>query len=195
MSRAFRVGIRLGLLAGVLVVVWRAVQSRRSPEALSARPDEWPPIPPAPARPTPAATGPEGAEEAPAPAPSSTVVSTPAPAPATAKAAPKTAPAAATAPKPTPPPAKATATPSSAPPAKKAAAPAKAAKATKKSAAPVAWVEPSGTLCPETHPVKAKLSSKLFHVPGGFAYKRTTPDRCYASPEAAEADGLTQSRR
>ncbi|HEX9529834.1 MAG TPA: hypothetical protein VF954_01755 [Acidimicrobiales bacterium] len=43
--------------------------------------------------------------------------------------------------------------------------------------------------------MKAKLSSGLFHPPGAFAYNRTTPDRCYESPEAAEADGLTRTRR
>jgi hypothetical protein len=71
---------------------------------------------------------------------------------------------------------------------------AKAAKATR--AAPAtAWVEPSGDVCPQTHPVKAKLSSKLFHLPGMFAYDRTKPDRCYANEAAAEADGLTKAKR
>src|SRR5258708_5553932 len=41
-----------------------------------------------------------------------------------------------------------------------------------------AWVEPVGDVCPPSHPVKAKLSSKLFHLPGMFAYTRTRPDRC-----------------
>ncbi len=62
--------------------------------------------------------------------------------------------------------------------------------------APVqAWVEPTGGVCPTTHPVKAKLRSKIFHLPGMLAYERTNPDRCYADPEAAEADGLRPAKR
>jgi hypothetical protein len=57
------------------------------------------------------------------------------------------------------------------------------------------WVEPNGDACPATHPVKAKLSSKIFHVPGGQSYDRTHPDRCYRDAAAAEADGLRQAAR
>ena len=57
------------------------------------------------------------------------------------------------------------------------------------------WVQPSGSVCPETHPVKAKLASKLFHLPGMFAYARTRPDRCYQDEQAAVADGLTRAKR
>ncbi len=58
------------------------------------------------------------------------------------------------------------------------------------------WVEPAtGGTCPPGYPVKAKLSTKIFHVQGGALYERTTPDRCYASPVAAEADGLRPSKR
>ncbi len=59
----------------------------------------------------------------------------------------------------------------------------------------VAYVEPTGGVCPSTHPVKAKLASKIFHVPGGQMYERTRPDRCYRDAAAAEADGLRQSQR
>ncbi|MGH9049089.1 MAG: hypothetical protein ACRDY4_05105 [Acidimicrobiia bacterium] len=58
-----------------------------------------------------------------------------------------------------------------------------------------AWVEPNGDVCPTTHPVKAKLSSKIFHVPGGQSYDRTKPDRCYRDPAAAEVDGLRRAAR
>ena len=62
--------------------------------------------------------------------------------------------------------------------------------------ATAAWVEPTAAgNCPNGYPVKAKLSSKIFHVPEGSLYERTAPDRCYASPEAAEADGLRASKR
>ena len=49
--------------------------------------------------------------------------------------------------------------------------------------------------CPESHPIKAKDSSGLYHIPGGNIYERTIPDRCYATLEAAEADGYRQSQR
>jgi hypothetical protein len=57
------------------------------------------------------------------------------------------------------------------------------------------WVAPNDGACPTTHPVKAKLTSGIFHVPGGSNYARTNPDRCYTSPEAAEGDGLRPARR
>src|SRR5579875_3025022 len=58
-----------------------------------------------------------------------------------------------------------------------------------------AWVEPIGTACPPTHPVKAKLSSHLYHLPGMLAYRRTHPDRCYRDAEAAERDGFVRAKR
>ena len=74
-------------------------------------------------------------------------------------------------------------------PAKKA-----AKKAAKKSLAP--WVEPEADgVCPGTHPIKAKLSSRIFHVPGGLSYLRTRPDRCYSTEEAALGDGLTKAKK
>ncbi len=47
---------------------------------------------------------------------------------------------------------------------------------------------------PASHPIKAKASSGIFHVPGGRFYDRTTPDRCYATAADAEADGYRQSK-
>lgn len=58
-----------------------------------------------------------------------------------------------------------------------------------------AWANPADGACPDGYPVKAKLSSGIFHVPGGLSYERTTPDRCYPDAAAAEADGLRQSKR
>jgi micrococcal nuclease len=77
-------------------------------------------------------------------------------------------------------------------------APATVAPAAKK--APVepfisAWVQPEGGVCPPSHPVKAKLASRLFHLPGMFAYDRTRPDRCFRDAEAATAEGFTQAKR
>jgi hypothetical protein len=57
------------------------------------------------------------------------------------------------------------------------------------------WIEPADGSCPATHPVKAKLSSGIFHVPGGQNYERTKADRCYVDAAAAQADGLRKSQR
>jgi hypothetical protein len=57
------------------------------------------------------------------------------------------------------------------------------------------WLEPVNGECPSTHPVKAKLSSGIFHVPGGAMYERTKPDRWYRDAAAAEADGLRAAKR
>lgn len=59
-----------------------------------------------------------------------------------------------------------------------------------------AWSEPAGDgSCPDGFPVKAKLASGIFHLPGGASYQRTTPDRCYADQVAAEAAGLRRAKR
>jgi hypothetical protein len=63
------------------------------------------------------------------------------------------------------------------------------------SGASAAWTEPADGACPVSHPVKAKLSSGIFHVPGGQNYDRTKADRCYADAAGAEADGLRQAKR
>ena len=49
--------------------------------------------------------------------------------------------------------------------------------------------------CPATHPVKAKLASGIYHLPGSGNYERTKPDRCYVDGAAAEADGLRAAKR
>lgn len=48
--------------------------------------------------------------------------------------------------------------------------------------------------CPISHPVKANDNSGIFHVPGGRFYDRTNPERCYATPDAATADGYRQAK-
>ncbi len=57
------------------------------------------------------------------------------------------------------------------------------------------WVAPVDGACPEGFPIKAKLSSGIFHQPGGAAYARTKPDRCYASADDALLDGLRAAKR
>lgn len=59
-----------------------------------------------------------------------------------------------------------------------------------------AWVAPDDDgSCPSGFTVKAKLTSGIFHVPDGTNYDRTKADRCYASVEAAELDGLRPPKR
>jgi hypothetical protein len=61
--------------------------------------------------------------------------------------------------------------------------------------ATVAWVEPDGTVCPTSHPIKAKASSKVFRKPGTRGYDESKPDRCYASEDAAVRDGFREAKR
>ena len=56
------------------------------------------------------------------------------------------------------------------------------------------WSAPVDGDCPPGFPVKAKESSRIFHVPGGRFYDRTRPERCYATPEAATADGYRAAK-
>jgi hypothetical protein len=62
-------------------------------------------------------------------------------------------------------------------------------------AAPSAWVDPVDGACPPGHPIKAKVASGIYHVPGTANYERTKPDRCYAHEAAAAADGFTKAKR
>lgn len=58
------------------------------------------------------------------------------------------------------------------------------------------WIPPAADgSAPASHPVKVKLASGIYHLPGGANYGRTRPDRCYATPEAAEAGGFTKAKR
>jgi hypothetical protein len=58
-----------------------------------------------------------------------------------------------------------------------------------------AWLEAVNGECPSTHPVKAKMTSGIYHLPGGLSYDRTNPDRCYRDAASAEADGLRPAKR
>ncbi len=164
--RALRIGLRLGILLGITFAVVKTVQLRRG-SSPAAAPEPWEPIPAAP-RPV-DEVGEQIVEPAPAEAltPAALDIGTEAPAPPANRA-----------------------------PAKKAAK--KAAKATKKAAKAsegVAWVEPVGGVCPPSHPVKAKLSSLIYHLPGMVAYDRTRANRCYTDPQAAESDGFVRAKR
>jgi hypothetical protein len=191
--RSFRIGVWLGVLGGLGYALLRLVQGTRdatpAPASVPPQPgprldlrDERPAGAPAretarvapapePVRPAPAPERPAAAAPAPAPA------SAPASAPAPAAPAPAATPAEVAPPKP--------AVTAKKVPAKKA--------APKKVLEP--WVDPKGDLCPKTHPVKAKLASKIFQVTGNFAYDRTKPDRCYRDADAAEKDGFRAAKR
>jgi hypothetical protein len=57
------------------------------------------------------------------------------------------------------------------------------------------WVDPIAGECPVSHPVKAKLTSGIYHEPGGGNYDRTRAERCYVDAAAAIADGLRAPKR
>lgn len=195
---SFRMGLALGVLGGAAAAVTKALQSRKeaTAPAAPAPSTDWPPLATSPVAPTPAPAAPPIPTPPPAPEPTLGIprdpsaadaarspVSTPierdqladAPIkkrPVGKKAAPK-----------------ASTSESKAPTGKT------ARKAAAKKVAGEPWVAPEGVDCPASHPVKAKLSSRIFHLPGMFAYKRTHPDRCYVDAAAAEADGLRAAKR
>ncbi|HEY2332684.1 MAG TPA: hypothetical protein VGH94_12270 [Acidimicrobiales bacterium] len=55
--------------------------------------------------------------------------------------------------------------------------------------------EPVDGSCPESHPVKGKAASGLYHLPGMVAYSRTNADTCFVDAAAAEAAGFTRAKR
>ena len=164
--RSFRRGLTLGLLGGALMTAFRMVQARREHSTPDA-PAEWPPMAGAEVR-----TGDAPVEHF---ADASRQVARPvtdwdptAPLPPAEETTPLT-PAAVTEKKPA----------------------RKKATANKKAA----WVEPVEGACPDSHPIKGKLASSIFHLPGSLNYPRTRPDRCYLDAASAEADGLRPAKR
>jgi len=215
-KRSFRFGLLVGLLGGLALALLKAFSGRGeepAPAASAAGPGPargtpWPRLEADPAVPAAPRLGLVPDPDAPAaPVPDPARVTGPvAMAPATEQPAPASAPEVPDAPQageasttskvpktkaPT------TKTPRSGKAASSTAKAAKASKkATRKKPAPArAWVEPDGGVCPTSHPVKAKLSSMIFHVPGGLSYDRTRPDRCYRDEDTAEADGLRPAKR
>lgn len=70
-----------------------------------------------------------------------------------------------------------------------------AATATATAEAPAGAVRGDGTAaCPEDYPVKGNASSMLYHSPGSPSYKRTVPEFCFASVDAAEAAGFNPTK-
>ena len=56
------------------------------------------------------------------------------------------------------------------------------------------WAAPIDGQCPPGYPIKANDNSGIFHVPGGRSYERTVAERCYATAEAAVADGYRAAK-
>jgi hypothetical protein len=189
MVRLLRRVLSVGLLAGIGAGIFKVVRGRRAPDPWG---DSWvstgapgatrpspapvpaaPPKPPAPAGTATAevAVPPPAAPSPPAPAAAETGSTTEGEQPA-AKAAPGRA------------------KPSRTGPARKS--------PTGKAEEPPGerlWVQANDGVCPQTHPVKAKLSSKIFHTPGSRNYSRTQADRCYPDEASAQADGLRPALR
>ena len=55
-------------------------------------------------------------------------------------------------------------------------------------------IRPIDGRCPDSHPVRAKESSRIYHLPGMLNYDRMRPDVCFATTEAAEAAGYRRSK-
>ena len=170
MVRLLRRLLRLGLLAGIGVGVLKVVRGRKAPDPWA---DSW------------VSTGPPGGTR-PSPAP---VAAAPKPAPAEAEKpdsgssegeksdSGKSAPSRAAKPTRTGPARKSPTGKAEDPPGER------------------LWVQANDGVCPQSHPVKAKLSSKIFHTPGGRNYKTTKADRCYPDEDSAQADGLRPALR
>ena len=169
---SFRIGLMLGVLGGLAFALVKLLGSRdEGLPVATPSPEPWPrlstpPAPPVATEPPPVVTAPVEEIVEVAPAPEPVPEPAPAPAPAPAPVVEQD-----------PLPVK------------------KAAKKAAKKAPAKAWVEPKDGVCPTSHPVKAKLSSKIFHLPGMLNYERTNPDRCYADGDKAEADGLRAAKR
>ncbi len=187
LRRALRLSLLLGIGAGVLKVV----RGRKAPDPWA---DSWVSTgAPGATRPSPAPV-PAAAPKPPAPAGAAAAdlatppAATPAPpAPSGSEADVAVPPAAAPSP---PPPSTRPAKTSNTGPARKS--------PTGKAEEPPGerlWVAANDGVCPQTHPVKAKLSSKIFHTPASRNYGRTKADRCYPDETTAQADGLRPAQR
>lgn len=54
-------------------------------------------------------------------------------------------------------------------------------------------------ICPAERPIKGNINflknTKIYHLPEGSFYKRTNPEKCFASIEEAERAGFRPSER
>ena len=53
--------------------------------------------------------------------------------------------------------------------------------------------------CPTSHPIKGNINTTkktmIYHLPEGSFYKKTKPEGCFTSEEAAQAAGYRRSMR
>jgi hypothetical protein len=49
--------------------------------------------------------------------------------------------------------------------------------------------------CPDTHPVKANPTSRIYHLPHQPAYQRLSQAVCFVDAASAEADGYRASKQ
>ncbi len=179
MVRLLRRVLRLGLLVGIGVGVLKVVRGRKAPDPWA---ESW------------VSTGPPGGTRPSAAPVAAAAPKPPAPA-ATSAAVPAASP-------PPPAPAEAEKPDAGKPTMSRAAKPTRTGPARKSPTGRAEeppgerlWVPANDGVCPPTHPVKAKLSSKIFHTPGGRNYKSTKADRCYPDEASAQADGLRPALR
>lgn len=50
------------------------------------------------------------------------------------------------------------------------------------------------SVCPIDYPIKGNGRSRIYHLPGAFAYERTVPTICFRSADAAERAGFRAAR-
>ena len=187
--------LRLGLLAGVGMGILKAVKGRKSSDPWA---DSWVSTG-APGATRPAAAPVPAAPKPPAPATTATAdLATPPPASPAPPAPAQAGSAAIEIPHEEHPPADEGAKPAPPRPAKPSrTGPARKSPTGKAEDPPGErlWVQANDGVCPQTHPIKAKLSSKIFHTPASRNYSRTKADRCYPDEASAQADGLRPAQR
>lgn len=55
-------------------------------------------------------------------------------------------------------------------------------------------VAPNGRDCPDDHPIKGNLPSRIYHRSGDPDFDNVNPERCFANAASAEADGFRPVR-
>lgn len=57
------------------------------------------------------------------------------------------------------------------------------------------WIKVDGAAdCPAGYPIKGNASSKIYHMPGQSSFARTEPEICFATEDAARAEGYRASK-
>jgi len=63
-------------------------------------------------------------------------------------------------------------------------------------AATLGWVEGDGSReCPPSFPIKGNGNSHIYHLPGQASYGATIPELCFATEDAAAAEGYRPVKR